>query len=662
MLAQDPSHADRSASSAGKRRFGEFHALFSLSICGIIGFGTFIGLIVLLFSIHTLGPEDQVVVDGPNGKYVRNGPATVVLAPERKKVFRQAFKLTTREYAVVKNLRTGEIRHHPGPSYLFLGAYDVVEEVLPTIVLLRDEYIRLIDQSTGDERVVTGAAAVIPKPLESSPKGVEKAVVIGAETAVVVRLKTTGMLRLETEGGAYFPRPYEEIVEVRKASVIGHPEYAVVKSNLDGSVRHVPGPMLLQVGAYEELLSIEKKMVLRRDEFIRLRSKNDGSERVLHGPSVVIPDPAEHTLQGKQRATFLDVDTAALVLDRTTGQQRLVTATGVFMPSPYEQVLEKRTLIRVLPHEAIVVRNAEGQVSIFGGTGHESFFLKPHWKVLEFTWSDFSDSLSSGGEQNATNVSKTSEQNVAKTKLTKVDMRSQKMFFRYSVQTSDNVQLVVDGTIFWRIVSVAKMLSATSDVPGDVWHHARSALNQAASKATLATFMLSLNQIMAEAFQMQAQDGFYDERGVELEQMEITRFEVLDPATAQILHKIIVESTNRINLLQLQTSTDEVAAARLAADIELEKKRTELVVQQATNVRLQAEMAGDIEGLRRLGFAQTFINGLNESVPNLETRLDLYKHYQRLKSQNEVTHDLGSGGKRFFVTPGDLALNLRTEL
>merc|ERR1719258_431226 len=88
--------------------------------------------------------------------------------------------------------------------------------------------------------------------------------------------------------------------------------------------------MLLQVGAYEELLSIEKKMVLRRDEFIRLRSKNDGSERVLHGPSVVIPEPAEHTLEGKQRATFLDVDTAALVLNRATGQQRLVTR----RPSP----------------------------------------------------------------------------------------------------------------------------------------------------------------------------------------------------------------------------------------------------------------------------------------------------------------------------------------
>merc|ERR1719326_2788008 len=132
---------------------------------------------------------------------------------------------------------------------------------------------------TGNERVISGPKAVIPGPLESSPKGVEKAVVLGMDIAVVVSFKTTGMLRLVTDGGVYIPRPYEEIVETRKATLLSHRQYAVIKSHLEGTLRHEPGPQLLQVGAYEEIIGIYDKFILRKDEYIRLRNKKDGSER-----------------------------------------------------------------------------------------------------------------------------------------------------------------------------------------------------------------------------------------------------------------------------------------------------------------------------------------------------------------------------------------------
>lgn len=641
------------------RKINETHAIAFLSCCGIVGLGAFAGLMVLLNSIHTLGPEDQVLVEGPSGKYVRNGPSTVVLAPERRKIFRQATRLSAREYAVVKNTRSGEYRHHIGPDSVFLGPWEMVEEILKATLLQRDEYIRLVDQMTGGERVISGPKAVVPKPLESSPKGVEKAVILGLEFAVLIRVKTTGMLQTVNEttngGGIYIPRPYEDIVEVRKATVLAPRQYAVIKSHLDGGVRHVGGPRLFQVGAYEELVEVKDKFILRKDEYIRLRNKKDGSERVVRGPQTFIPEPSEQTLEGKQRATFLDLDTSALVLNRATGQQHLVTERGVFVPSPYEQVLEKRPLIRVLPHEAMVVRSDQGHVSIIegGGTDSNSFFLKPYWKVLEMTWSSFSENLSD---------LYTLMQTVSKVAVTRIDMRSQKMFFRYTVFTSDNVKLVLDGAIFWHISSVGKMVNTTSDPSGDVWHHARSALIQAVSKATLANFMLSLTSITAEAFETQAQDGFYTDRGVEVESIEISRFEVADPKTGQILHDIIKESTTRINRLQKQASSDEVRTSRLGMDIQLERKRTELVICRATNERLKAEMAGDMEGLRRLGFAQEFIGGLNTSVPSLEDRLDLYKQHIRLESKNIMTRDLAAGGKRFFLTPKDLDLSLKIEL
>lgn len=634
-------------------QMSETNVIRCLGCCGIIGIGAFIGLLVLLNSIHNLGPEDQVVITGKHKQYVRNGPSTVVLAPEKKKVFRQATRLSISEYAVVKNIRSGALRHVGGPTFLFLGPYDVVEKIKPIMLLQRYEFVRLVDQTTGIERVLQGPQAVIPKPLEIHPAGVEKAVVLGLDLAAVVRLKTTGMLKLVKSGGSYMPEPYEEIVEMRKAKVLTLLQYAIVKSNLDGIIRHESGPQLLQVGPYEEIMGLKDKIILRKDEFVRMRSKKDGSERVVRGPITFMPEPLEQTIEGKQRATFLDLDTAALVLNRATGQQRLVTEKGVFIPSPYEQVLEKRPLIRVLPHEAIAVRNAEGRVNILEGGGNNNigFFLQPFWNILEMTWSSFSEDMKPGVEQQITKVS-----------FAKIDLRSRMMLFRYSVLTSDNVKLILDGNIFWRIRSASQMINTTSDPSGDIWHHARSSLIQAMGRATLANFMMKLKLITADILKELAVDDFYSNRGVEVESIEITRFEVADPETGKMLQEIILESTNVINRLQKQHSTDEVQAAGLRNDIELEKKRTNLVLIKATNERLRAELEGDIQGLKRLGLAQKFINGLNQTVPVLDDRIDLFKHYQEIQSRNQATHDLGAGSGRFFMTPQDLDLNLKMEL
>merc|ERR1712159_911206 len=50
----------------------------------------------------------------------------------------------------------------------------------------------------------------------------------------------------------------------------------------------------------------------------------------------------------------------------------------------------------------------------------------------------------------------------------KIDMRPQYAFFEYTVRTSDNVELVLEGTIFWQVSDVAKMIKRTGDPKGDV--------------------------------------------------------------------------------------------------------------------------------------------------------------------------------------------------
>jgi regulator of protease activity HflC (stomatin/prohibitin superfamily) len=615
---------------------------------GLFGLGGFIGLMILLCSIHTLGPEEQVVIEGADGKYVINGPQKVVLSPSRKKTFREASRLGPREYAVIKNTRSGEPRHEEGPKLLWMEAYDELVAVKSKVVLQLQEYIRLVDM-TGAERVVVGPQILVPKPLESSPNGTEKAIVLAQEITVLTMNKTTGLRRLINTEGVFSPQPYELILEVRTATLLSPKQYALVKDTITGKFRHESGPQLLKIGPYDDLIDVKTKVVLMKDQWTLLKDTKTGSQRVVKGPTSFIPEPSESATNGTQKAAFIDTDSAVLVLERTSGQQRLVTQRGVFFPEPDETILETRQLIRVLPHEAMVVRDAQGKVTIHNGAtaqGSAAFFLPPYTSVVQMMWSDFSHVPKSVGETEA----------IKKVPVTTIDLRSRKIFFSYEVPTSDNVKLRLDGTIFWKVSNVGKMMNTTSDPEGDVWHHSRSALIQAVSKITLQNFMASFSKITTDAYAIQAADGFYGDRGVTLTSMELTRFEPVEASTAQILQQIIQETINRINRLQVQESSNEVRAASLAAEIELEKQRTALITTKAENAKLEAESVGDAEGLKTMRGAASFIGGLNKSVPDIQQRVQLYSMHQKIKSKNLDTLNLASGNAKLFMTPDDMNL------
>jgi len=247
---------------------------------------------------------------------------------------------------------------------------------------------------------------------------------------------------------------------------------------------------------------------------------------------------------------------------------------------------------------------------------------------------------------------------VPKETVMNIDLRARKMFFNYEVRTGDNVKLRLEGTIFWQVKNVATLISMTSDPSGDISQHARSALIQGVSKVPLSKFMSDFNNITMEAFRTQATDGFYAERGVELQSMELTRFDCVDRETADVLQQIIQETTNRINKLQKAESDNEVRSARLKADIALEKQRTELINAQAENRHLEAEMAGQADGTQLVKSAATFIDGLNSSLASVDARVELYKMHETMKGRNADTLNLASGKATLFLTPEDLNLKL----
>jgi len=478
--------------------------------------------------------------------------------------------------------------------------------------------------------------------------------------------------------------PFECSASKREAIILSEVEYIKVTNTLTGLITSVNGPAKFFRGAWDEVDEKQLGMQLQNHQYIKLFDMTTGKVRVVRGEQLVFPGAMEEVVQEVSKGVSVDDDTAALILDKVTGQQRLVKEKGLYIPGPYEQVLEERELIRVEPHEVAIVRDVSGSYTFYngsaGGVG-TAFFLPPHSELVTMRWSD--DSGVAG-----------------QVVVTKIDSRSQYSFFEYTVRTSDNVELVLKGTVFWQILDVPRMIERTGDPKGEVWYHARSALIQAVSGATLEEFMLGFNGLVSAAAQADA--SFYTDRGVALHTLEVTSYACKDPAQSVILQEIIRETTNRINALQKQRSENEVLSEKLAADlalevskkslvqakaendrvlaiavqaaenevelakvtadIELEKKRAELVAAKTANDRVLARSDGEAQGLRYATSLGTFLSEMNDTMARPDEWYRFFSEQEAATEQLEAsTKNLGSGSANLILTPQDLNLRLQVN-
>jgi len=378
-----------------------------------------------------------------------------------------------------------------------------------------------------------------------------------------------------------------------------------------------------------------------------LVNKLNGSERVLRGPQIVVPDFSERNDEGKQKAVFITVQTAVIVEYRTTGQQRLETVPGVFFPGPYERIKSVRNRTAIRANEAAVVRHSSGNVTVKSG---EAFFLDPYSTMVEYSWSSY--------------ATPGAAEPVPKDRIRLIDLRIRRMFINTEVRTNDQVKLRLEAIVFWRVTDVQLMVARTSDPPGDIAQRARTTLVQSVSGTTLALFMSGFNDISAAAANKAKSESFYTDRGISFEGLEVTKFDSVEADTALILQNIIAETTNRLNNLAKAETQNAINAAKMLADIELERERTNLIQQQANNKELESQSTGMSAGSKLLKAAQTFIGGLNKTVPDIDQRVGLYQLQESLKSRNIDTQNLASGSAQLFLAPKDLnlKLNMGSEL
>ena len=137
------------------------------------------------------------------------------------------------------------------------------------IVLEKHEYVRLLDATSGQQRLIKGPAKVVPEPFESMVDGDEPS----------------------------------------KATKLSKRQYVRVTETLTGAQRVVSGPTLHFLGPYDEHVGTHDKIVLLNHQYARLVDQATGDVRVEKGEQTIVPGPYEHIVE-QTDAVHVDDETA----------------------------------------------------------------------------------------------------------------------------------------------------------------------------------------------------------------------------------------------------------------------------------------------------------------------------------------------------------------
>lgn len=314
---------------------------------------------------------------------------------------------------------------------LFLRAYDNAGVVKDVISLKANEFVRFLDKSTGSIRVEIGEQGrVVPNSSE-------------------VMLDSNKMTALDLKSN----------------------EYVKIEDRVTGAIRMERGEKLVFLGKHEEFIGNKEQAVnLKCNEWIKIEDALTGAIRTEKGEKLVFLDKMEAFVgNAKHKAIDVNDETAVLVMNNRTSQQRLITENQAFVPGDDEDVVKEVKLTKLAEYEACIVRDVNGTDKYYYGKNEEerAFFLPPYSEFVTLLWSR-------GRRRERRDLN-----------IIKLDLRPQYMSFEFNVRTADNVELVLEGSFFWHVVNVVEMAKFTADTTGDVCNHARSKFIEKVSRVTL---------------------------------------------------------------------------------------------------------------------------------------------------------------------------------
>lgn len=455
------------------------------------------------------------------------------------------------------------------------------------------------------------------------------------------------------DGAKAYNGPFTKVMspfrskEMRKATRLATHDYMLIKNQLDGSRRIEVGAKLVFMDAYEESAGAVGKVVLRNNQYGRFVDKLTGDEKIVRGPNSFAPGPWEELVDGIQQAHSINTDSAVIVLNKATGEEKLHSESGYFVPGPYEVVTKSVKKTIVISNVGVVVRNPFGRYTAY--TGPAFFFVKPFEEMIEIEWSAYSQPPENG------------LQTISKQKMTDIDLREQQLHWQYDVRTSDNVALRIQGVVYWSVQDLQLLIAKTADPVGDIWYKCRSAVLNVAGRNELSVFRIDWRNLVRQALEEVRvdPDGFFSHRGVRFVRSELTKSDPIDEVIDTTLQDIIDETTKKVNRLQAQKNANEVKAAELKTSINLELDRKRLIEERSANERAIAKNAGEAKGVQQAEAARSFLDGLNTTIDDIGTRLELYNLEVALENQNMRTKHIADGkGTTLFLTPEDINLRI----
>merc|ERR1712139_254573 len=231
------------------------------------------------------------------------------------------------------------------------------------------------------------------------------------------------------------------------------------------------------------------------------------------------------------------------------------------------------------------------------------------------------------------------------------DCRPHFMKFEFNCRTCDNVELVLEGVIFWELIDLPLMWTQTGDTSGDMVYHLRSQFIRHVARVTLKAFMEELHNISKQVLEEDME--FYATRGIKVYSLEVTRYQCADKSTAEILEQIIQETTNRMNRLSQAESENEVSLFRTSGQVEQCRVNNELLAIQHEQAKADAQVTGSSESER----VANFLRGLEKDVPLLEDRIKMWQVLRKTEALSVVS----SGGANLYFTPNDVDLSIETR-
>jgi len=342
----------------------------------------------------------------------------------------------------------------------------------------------------------------------------------------------------------------------------------------------------------------------------------------------------------KKKGVQVDEEHAVLVRDTGSGQLRLATEKQLFIPGPNDVIADVRSMIKLEDHEAMIVKDKDGEMHYHYGNPKNSsenlprsFFLQPYDEVVHLNWS-------SGLRREKRDL-----------RIERFDTRPMYMWFEFDCRTFDNVELILEVTMFWEVMDLPKMVRFTGNLPGDIYNQARSLFIKHVAQVTLKQFMEQLHSI---ATTIHAADAdFYTKRGVTIHSLEVTKYKCAEARTSNVLQQIIEETTNRLNRLSQAESENEVKIFKMQGEIEQYRLNNDLLELKHAQSRKDSRVGGAAEADR----VASFVKGLEADVPKLEDRMMVWQVLRKTDALKTVSE----GGGSFYYTPNDVDLSIRTE-